>query len=95
MTTLYPNLVKAVTEVAFDNGAVFRGQTIESVLEHVMPVLEKGYTPETLAMVDAALGALAEEELQEFCIGGADGRNDLPYHLLVANEVLDAAFDAL
>ena len=95
MTTPYPNLVKAIAEVAFDNGAVFHGQTIESVLERVMPVLEKNYAPETLAAVDTVLGEMNQEELENFCWDGPDGRDNLPYHLQAANEVLDAVFDVL
>jgi hypothetical protein len=89
----YPSLIKAVIEIAYDSGVIYRGVTEESVVNHVMHLVEERYAEADIKAVDIALSKLSPAELEEFCCG--ETPDPVPFDLWGAQELLNFAFEVM
>jgi len=95
-----------IKEIAYDNGAVFRGQTEKDVLDHVWLKLvrsstnEDGFTIAQLNIVEDVLSTLTEDELIAISTDTPEEGKDVvtkhnisPETWALIDEVLNHAFD--
>jgi len=89
----FPILQLALFEMAYDNGAINRERTEESVIESGIASLV-GYSDEDLAEVSAELSTLTLEELGTVCTGDQDDPV-CKARSAKLNDVLNALFESL
>ena len=98
----------AIKEVAYDNGAVFRGQTEDEVMKRVWLALTKtstnemGFSIHDLNLVEDALERMTHDEIRDIAIDSPEGGAEViaRYNISVEtqvliDEVLNVAFDHL
>ncbi len=87
----FPNIERAVKEMGYDNGAIHRAQTEESLMQRVMTYLCSTFLRAEMVEVDVGLGFLSNDDFMELVTGEADK--------IVTSEIMDRllneAFDAL
>jgi len=62
------HIIEAAKLIAYDNGAINRLHTEESVVKHMLDSLDV-YTSEELRDVENFLAHLSKEDLEELCTG--------------------------
>lgn len=65
----YPGIARAALEIALDNGGINRFRSERKQRRELSNFLER-QPQEILPAIDAWLGGLSQEDLQEFCCGG-------------------------
>ncbi len=94
-------------EIAYDNGAVFRGQTEKEVLDRVWLAITKtstnpeGFSIAELNRVEDELSQLGEDDLMKVALGEYSEQREFIRSRFgdelaeLINEILDRAFDNL
>lgn len=87
----YPNVERAVKDIAYDNGAIHRNYTEEALMKRVMTYLIGTSKPGELSSANDELGALSNDDFETVTCGEQGA-------VVISNiteRVLSEAFDAL
>jgi len=85
---------RAIVEIAYDNGCIFRGQTEDEVVKRGLNSIFKAFNQQELDAAEAFLGSLSEQDFEDFTIG-CWSRCALSDGEIIADRVLNEAFDNL
>lgn len=94
--TEFPGLVRAVKELAYDNGCINRFHDESEVVTYALTTVFNLDLCVEMAIADAYCCGLDDEALNELCCGEPDGTDHEPASKLgVTDRILNELFDNL
>lgn len=88
--SLRQTIDQAIKDIAYDNGAIYRGRTEEEVLENVQIHLSVNYTLQELADCSVELAKLSADDFQNLTCGSEDSQ---PTHSELLKTLLASIFE--
>lgn len=92
MSADYPQIEEAISMMAYDNGVIHRGNTVEKVKDRVLGYLKTKFEIKKMQFVESWLAGLDADAFEELCIGETDQLLGVPPDV---EELLNEAFEAL